>query len=381
MPSCFLSVPRVLTGSGCLESIGAEVAALGQAVLLVTGRSAMRKSGTLARVTSLLEASGCRVTIFDHVPPEPPVTSVDECRQLAQDTGAEVILGLGGGSAMDVAKAVAALRYESHPTVYYHDGGPWQQNKAAFFVGVPTTFGTASEVTVAGVYTNPETHEKKSIKHPLMLARLAVVDPELGVSASRMIKAASGMDALTQAIEGYCSRGATPMTEALSLAATKHLITYLPAFAGEDDSTEAEMRMAAEKVALGSTMAGMAFTNAGLGIVHAVAHPVGAKTEWPHGLLCGLLLHHALRFNRDAMGEKYMILSEMVNADIADFCEHLLPRVGVDATLGSCGIVEADLEQLITQTMPSGSLKANPRACSAQDVESFYRTAFNIVAG
>jgi alcohol dehydrogenase class IV len=321
----------------------------------------MQRHGHLDRVKALLVAAGIEVHTFEAVPPEPPVSSVDDGREAACQVKADCIIGLGGGSALDVAKSAAVLLREAEPTQVFFEG------KAISGTGIdhiliPTTFGTGTEVTPNAVLIDPENGVKKSIRHDTLRPGVALVDARLGMTAPVSVKAESGLDALTQAIEGYGSRFADDLTEPLSLGGTELLLKNLVSFVEEPEN-----EAAAHACATGSLLAGMAFSNCRLGLIHGVVHPLGALTHLPHGRLCGLFLPHALRYNRESLGEKYEALSALAGDDIATVCEGLLDRLGVGRTL-DLSLEAAVLDRIVTDSMPSGSLKANPRSVTEEDL-------------
>jgi alcohol dehydrogenase class IV len=369
MSATFVSVPVIESGAGAFERLGELVAPLGRRALVVTGRAAMREAGFLDRALALLGAAGVDAAVHEGVPPEPPLAAVDDARAAAQEARAGIVIGLGGGSALDVAKAAAALVKESEPTAAYFHGRGLTAGAAAF-VGVPSTFGTGTEVTPNSVLIDPEARRKKSIRDERLRARVAVVDPRLGMGAPARTKAESGMDALTQAIEGFFSLHSTPVTESLSFGAVALLAASLADFVADPADEEA-----AESCATGSLMAGMAFANARLGLIHGVVHPLGALYGAPHGRLCGSLLPAALRYNRDAVPGQYALLCGIVKRDIADFCEELLQRVGLPADLQDLSLREEDLPAIVATAMTSSSLQANPRTVTEADLEALLRRA------
>ncbi|MFW5857796.1 MAG: iron-containing alcohol dehydrogenase family protein [Planctomycetota bacterium] len=371
MGSLFQTVPIIAHGYGAFEELGVQVAALGGRALVVTGRRAMREQGFVDRALAQCAAAGVEADVHEGVPPEPTVANVDEVRAHALDHRAEVLVGLGGGSALDVAKATAGLLLESEPTAAFLHGAPLSGARASF-VGVPSTFGTGTEATPNAVLIDPDAGVKKSIRHPSLLARVAVVDPELGLAAPPKVKAESGMDAFTQAIEGFYSRHSTSITESLSFGAAALLAADLEAFVcGEPGA----LRSAAENVATASLMAGQAFANARLGVVHGLVHPLGVRTGLPHGRLCGILLPYALRYNRDAAPEPYALLCGIVKRDIADFCQDLLKALGLPTDLADLGLTRDDLAAIAREALPSGSTRANPRAATPGDLEALLATA------
>lgn len=353
-PSTFQSVPAVVNGPGASENLPDWIPEGVTRVLIVTGREAMQRCGHLDRIRRLLSKAGLEVHTHEAVVPEPPVAAVDEAREAAIRTGAECIIGLGGGSALDTAKSAAVLLRESEPTQVYFNGAAIAGTGIPHIL-LPTTFGTGTEVTPNAVFVDPQKTVKRSIRHDTLRPCAAIVDAQLGMSAPPRVKAEAGLDALTQAIEGYASRFADDLTEPLSLRGTELLLHHLPAFVENPEDERA-----AHACATGSLLAGMAFSNCRLGLIHGVVHPLGALTGTPHGRLCGLFLPHALRFNRKALSGKYETLSALAGGDIAEVCSGLLTRLGAESTL-NCRLTQKERERIVRDSMPSGSLKANPQ--------------------
>lgn len=362
MGSTFRTVPTIVHGHNAFDELGTHVRALGDRALIVSGCSAMREQGVLDRAEDLLREAGVEAEVFEGVPPEPTLEWVDRVRARAQSFRADLLIGIGGGSALDVGKAAAGLLKEPEETMHYFTGGALAGH-AAPFVAAPSTFGTGTEATPNAVLIDPAGPTKKSIRHPSMLPRVAIVDPQLGRGASARVKAEAGMDALAQAIEGFCSRFSTSVSESLSFGAVALLAAHLESFVFTPDDMES-----AEQVANGSLMAGMAFSNCRLGLVHGLAHPLGARYGVPHGRLCAVLLPHVLRYNRDTVPEQYALLCGIVKTDIAEFCEDLLVKLGLPRHLGDVGVQAGDLPGIISETLPSGSTKANPRPATEPDL-------------
>lgn len=362
MSHIFLCVPRIITGPGSLPSLKEEAPRLGRSSLLVTGSSAMKKAGITSRVTDLLQQAGVSVTLFDRVESEPDVTTIDRGRALAKSHTSDLVIGLGGGSALDAAKVIAGLANEDAPTQVFH-GGRKPNRPGLPFVAIPTTSGTGAEVTSNGVITDREKLVKKSIRDDSFLAEVVIVDPELTLTLPPALTAYTGMDALTQAIESFTSVHATPVTNGLAFEAAKQILFSLPrAF---EDGAEIKAR---EKMAYGSLLAGIALANARLGAVHGLAHPLGVRYRIAHGLVCAILLPAVMKLNRDAVSAKYARLSELVAEDIIEHVEKLLQRLRLPSNLRHYRIPESDLPRIVEESMPSGSLKANPRKVTEADL-------------
>jgi alcohol dehydrogenase class IV len=273
-----------------------------------------------------------------------------------------VVIGLGGGSALDAAKAIAGLVHVPDPTSVYQDGKEIPAGGLPL-IAVPTTSGTGSEATKVAVLSNRARGVKIAIRADSMWPAAAVVDPELTLSCPPDVTAGSGMDALVQAIESYTSLYATPLTDALAFDAARRLIEWLPAAFANGQNLSAR-----EQCAYASLMAGMALANARLGAVHGIAHPLGARYNLPHGAVCALLMPPVMRLNAGSVGGRYQRLSEAAGVDVIDFVEGLNERFGLRSILDGVAIAREDFPAIVAESLPSGSLKANPKKVTEEDV-------------
>jgi len=358
---------RIVTGVGCFEQIGAVARRYGERALVACGAKAMRRSGTLDRGMELLAQEGVSVTIYDKVVGEPTLPMVEAGRKLARERDVQVTIGLGGGSAMDAAKAIAGLYFEPGTVAEYHAGRPLE-GPTLPFLAIPTTAGTGAEVTKNAVLINPDSGLKKSIRSDQWFARVALVDPKLTLTVPPSVTASTGADALCQAIEAFVSIHAQPATDALAAEAI-HLIgrSLVRAYEdGEDIAARAEMLY-------GSLLAGMALANARLGGVHGIAHPLGGHYGISHGVLCGLLLPYVMEYNLEYAGEKYARVARLLGGEgtpggAVEAVRELLSRIGIPRHLEPLGVRREDFPTLVEESLPSGSLKSNPRPLGAEDV-------------
>ncbi|MBN1347673.1 MAG: iron-containing alcohol dehydrogenase [Phycisphaerae bacterium] len=362
MTSTFTTAHRIVTGQGAFNDLGTLAARIGRTSLVVTGRRAMRDAGVTDRTLALLRAAGLDADVYEDVPPEPTIDSVDAGVHRLRQRSADVVIGIGGGSAIDAAKAIGGLAHADGDCATYFRGKALPKTGVPV-IAVPTTAGTGAEVTPNSVLSDPATPTKQSIRGDALMPVVALVDPNLTVSMPPNVTARSGMDALTQAIESYWSLHATPITEGLALHAVKLIRKHLPkAFADGADMP------AREAMAYASLMAGIAFANSRLGAVHGLAHPLGIRYHIPHGQVCAILLPHVMRLNRQAAPEKYDRLSHVVGGDAADVATGLLERLEIPATLKHVGLNRADFDAIVAESMPSGSLKANPKKVTEEDL-------------
>jgi len=284
------------------------------------------------------------------------------------------VIGIGGGSVLDVAKGAAALAGTGASAADYFAGRPIPATGRPI-LALPTTSGTGSEVTWVCVLVDHAARRKASVRGPAMMPAVAIVDPELTVSCPAAVTAHSGLDAFVQAVESFTSAGANPMTDALSLEAAQLAAHWLETAVREPGHREAR-----EGMALASMMAGLALNTSRLGLVHGLAHPLGAVTGAAHGLLCGLLLPPVIRFNAEVAAEKYARLARALGIALsgaaspaealAGWVEARLDHLGIPRRLGEIGFDPADLDWVAQETMPSGSTKANPRPVSLEDARA-----------
>jgi alcohol dehydrogenase class IV len=380
MDFTLITVKRIIFGPGRFRDIGKEASGLGTRVFLVTGRSFLKKAGRFAEIEQLFTDAHMDVTVFDSVPPEPSLAVVEAGIKELKAHACDVVVAVGGGSALDVGKAIAGLAHAPGSVSEYFQGRAIGA-KGLPFIAIPTTAGSGAEVTPNAVLTDTECGIKASIRSAHLMADIAIVDPELMLTCPRDVTAFSGMDALCQAVEAYVSRGATPLTDSLAADSAVRLIKNLP-LAHQDGS---DLHLRAE-VALGSLMGAMAFTNARLGLVHGLAHPIGVLTGLPHGLICGLLLPIVMRFNLPTSTPKYAHVAR--EGEVADpfgsdedaaesliaEVESLNSRMGLDAHRPKLHIPKHKWPDVTAQALSSGSTKSNPREATARDLQQMLDT-------
>ena len=368
-------MPRLVFGSGTISDLPEYASQLGTRPLLVTGRGSLRRSGRLDEIVNSLEARELQVAIFEGVEPEPTLNLVERGRQMLRENDCDLVIAIGGGSAMDVGKAIAGLANEPGPAAEYHSGRPLAA-EALPIIAAPTTSGTGSEVTPVSVLTDPQRPIKASIHDDKLLPRVAIVDPELTLTLPPRPTADAGLDAFTQALEAYTSIAANFVTDAGALEALRRVGSSLRrAYHRGDD------RAARENMSLGSLLAGMALASARLGLVHGLAHPIGLLYHLPHGQACAMLLPHVIRYNMQAAQAKYATAARALGiSDEADdaaaqrlyeWVSALCEELEVSGSLGEFGATEADFEAIIAAAMKSGSTAHNPRPVTEADLREF----------
>lgn len=364
---------RIVTGPGCIQGLGQHAAANGHRALLVCGTRALRASGQLGRAQELLTASGVETILYDAVSGEPTMEVVQTGLDRARDEKVAVVVGMGGGSALDTAKAIAGMY--SHPgQVEEYLGERRVSGGGLPWIAIPTTAGTGAEVTPNAVLISPRHRVKSSLRHDAWYATVALVDPELTLNVSPQVTATTGSDALTQAIESFTSIAAAPVTDALAAEALTRIGRSLERACrdGQDLAARADMLY-------GSLLAGMAMSNARLGGVHGMAHPLGYRYHIAHGVVCGLLLPYTMDYNLDYTVNKYARVATLLGTDTQGMSEpqaakkavarvrELFRSIGIPEHLAPFGVAAADLEVVAGESM-SSSLQHNPRPLDQQDV-------------
>jgi len=376
-------IPTVnLMGVGCSKEIPAQVKNLGGSnVLIVTDEFLGRPGGMADDIKSMLEAEGIKVTIFAGAQPNPTDTNVHDGLKVFQEVGADLILSLGGGSAHDCAKGIGIVATNGG-NIRDYEGVDKSSKPMPPFVAVNTTAGTASEMTRFCIITNTSTHVKMAIVDWRTTPNVAINDPVLMVGMPPALTAATGMDALTHAVEAYVSTAATPVTDSAALMAIKLIAKNLRNAVANGNNMEAR-----DAMAYAEFLAGMAFNNASLGYVHAMAHQLGGFYNLPHGVCNAILLPHVEGFNliacperfadiAVAMGENIDGLSIRDAADVAiEAIKKLSADIGIPAGLAELGVKEEDFKIMATNAMKDACAATNPRIYTLDDVINVYKAA------
>ena len=368
-------------GAGAIASIADEVKGRGfQKALVVTDKDLV-KFGVAQKVTKVLEDNGLAYEMFTDLKQNPTIQNVQDGVKAFQSSGADYLIAIGGGSSMDTAKAVGIIiNNPEHADVRSLEGAVATKNKCVPIIAVPTTAGTAAEVTINYVITDAEKNRKFVCVDPHDIPVVAVVDSDMMSSMPKGLTAATGMDALTHAIEGYITKGAWELSDMFHLKAIEIISRSLRGAV----ANEAEGR---EGMALGQYVAGMGFSNVGLGIVHSMAHPLGAVYDTPHGVANAIILPTVMAYNADATGEKYreiaramgvqdvdgMSVEEYRQAAI-DAVRQLSKDVGIPATLSEVGVKEEDIEFLAQSALADACTPGNPKDTTVEEIAALYRS-------
>ncbi|MDE7142509.1 MAG: lactaldehyde reductase [Muribaculaceae bacterium] len=371
-------------GPGAREVLPKEIARLGLHKAFVATDKDLIKFGVADKVLDVLRRAGIPYEVFSEIKPNPTVANVKAGVKAFAESGADFILALGGGSSIDTAKAVGII--SNNPE--FADGGSLEgvadtRRKSVPVIALPTTAGTAAEVTINYVITDEANEKKMVCVDPNDIPAIAIVDAELMYTLPRSLTAATGMDALTHAIEGLITRGAWEMSDMFELKAIEMIARHLPTAVAEPSNAEAR-----DGMAVAQYIAGMAFSNVGLGAVHGMAHPLGAIFDIPHGVANALLLPVVMEFNAPAAIEKYGRIAGAMGVDTAGMSPEeaaaaaveavraLAVRVGIPQHLSELGIGEADLPRLAAAAMADVCTPGNPRDVTEADLLALYRKAF-----
>ena len=354
---------EIVFGCGTAKVLAEKLAPF-KKILLVAGTHFSR-SAEFDSLLASLKAYSVKVETGIHA--EPPLADVDRVTASGRDFQAEAVAAIGGGSVIDCAKAAAALIPLSGTCAEYFSGEKTIPGKGLFFAALPTTAGTGAEITNNSVLTDPETKIKKSLRHPSMVADLAMVDPALTLSCPPALTAASGLDAFVQAFESYTSPKASAVTQSLSCAALIKFAANLEKACqdGSDLAVRTEM-------AEGSMMSAMAFSQTGLGAIHGLAHPIGSLLGVPHGKACAALIPAVVEWNLPACEKQYGEIAQRCGFghtadDFLEVCLDLCRKTGVKAGFRDHGLNETHFD-FIVKNCRSASMKLNPRPMSDDDV-------------
>ena len=367
-------------GPGSRSVLPEVVARLGKSKALVVTDAGLVKFGVAAKVTDILDAAGIAYEVFSDVKPNPTVTNVKNGIAAFKAAGADLLIAIGGGSAIDTAKAIGiVVNNPEFSDIVSLEGVAPTKNKSVPMVALPTTAGTAAETTINYVIIDEEKQKKMVCVDPNDIPAVAIIDAELMYSLPKGLTAATGMDALTHAIEGYITKGAWELSDMFEIEAIRMISRHLPN--AVENPTDAEAR---NGMAVAQYVAGMAFSNVGLGLVHGMAHPMGSLFDVPHGVANALLLPTIMEFNMPACLGKYPEIARAMGVDTegmtpaeasqaaVDAVRALSVKVGIPQHLSDLGITEKDIPALADQAIADVCTPGNPREVTLDDIKSLY---------
>lgn len=367
-------------GVGAVKAVAEEITARGFKKAFVASDPDLIKFGVSKKVTDVLDDAGIAYEMFSEIKPNPTIQNVQSGVEAFKASGADCIVAIGGGSSMDTAKAIGIIiKNPEFADVRSLEGVAPTKNKCVPIIAVPTTAGTAAEVTINYVITDAEKNRKMVCVDVHDIPVVAVVDPDMMSSMPKGLTAATGMDALTHAIEGYITKGAWAMSDMFHLKAIEIISKSLR---GAVENTP-EGR---EGMALGQYVAGMGFSNVGLGIVHSMAHPLGALYDTPHGVANAIILPTVMEYNAPATGEKYRDIAKAMGVEgtenmsvdeyrkaAVDAVRQLAKDVGIPADLKEI-VKPEDVEFLAQSAYDDACRPGNPRDTSVAELAELYRS-------
>lgn len=377
----FKSAKKLITGNGAVSTLKDELSRLGVKRPAVITDKGVSRSGGLSLVTDQLQPNS--FLVYDDIPPEPEISVIENCVAELRGKDVDGIIAVGGGSAMDSAKVLAvSMGHNGKISALFGENNV--SSRDIPLIAIPTTAGTGSEVTNIAILSDPEDQLKKGIVSEYLLPDVAIVAAEMTVSCPANVTAASGIDALVHALEAYLSVNASAITDALAIKAVTMIYPALPkAFANGKDLE------ARENMATGSLLAGLAFGNAGVGAVHALAYPLGGRYHLSHGMSNAVMLPHVMKANAEVSRERFVDIAsamkleiqghstEDIVAQVLDAIEKICRDVEIPATLKHFGIPEQDIQTLAVEASKvTRLLRNNPRKLTVDEIEEIYRQAF-----
>ena len=370
-------------GQGAIQEIVNEIKNRHFKKALVTSTPDLFEFKVATKVMDLLDAAGIAYEVYDGIKPNPTIENVTAGVEACKAAGADVIVAVGGGSPIDTSKAIATIiTNPEFADVRSLEGLAPTKNPCLPIIAVTTTSGTAAEVTINYVITDVEKNRKFVCVDPHDIPIVAIVDPDMSASMPTGLCAATGMDALVHAVEGYITKGAWELTDMLHLKAIEIIGRSLrSAVAGDYAGREA--------MSLGQYIAGMGFSNVGLGIVHSMAHPLSAVYDIPHGKACAMLLTAVLKFNAPATGEKYREIARVMGVPhvdtmdestyrqaAIDVIQKLADDVGIPKSLSEAGVKREDISFLAESAFNDACTPGNPRDASKEEIIAIYESIF-----
>ena len=368
-------------GAGARKELPEVLNRMGLKKALVCSDKGLIKVGTTKMVTDVLDGIAFPYEIYSEIKPNPTVTNVKQGVEAFKASGSDCIIAIGGGSSMDTAKGIGIVANNPEfADIVSLEGCAPTKNKSVPIIALPTTAGTGAEVTINYVIIDEERQAKMVCVDPNDIPAVAIVDPELMYSLPKGLTAATGMDALTHAIEGYITKGAWIMSDMYELQAIKMIAENLPIAVEEPQNP-----VGREGMALAQYIAAQAFSNVGLGLVHGMAHPMGSLHDVPHGVANALLLPTIMEFNMPTRIEKYGVIAQHMGVDTqgmsaaeaaqaaVDAVRALSIKVGIPQHLSELGITEADIPALAEQALADVCTPGNPREVTLEDIIALYK--------
>ncbi len=368
-------------GKGAIESIVPEFQQRGFSKAAVITDKGLIEHGIATKVTELLDKAAIDYALYDGIVPNPTIQNVKDGVAFVKEAEADCLIAIGGGSPIDTAKAIGIiLTNPEFSDVISLEGVADTKNPCLPILAIPTTSGTAAEVTINYVITDEVNHRKFVCVDPHDIPIVAFIDSDMMMGMPKKLAASTGMDAMTHAIEGFITKGAWEMTDMLHLKAIEIIGHSLEASVDGDQNGR-------EKIALGQYIAGMGFSNVGLGLVHGMAHPLSAWYNIPHGVACAALLPTVMKYNKEYTGEKYREIAlvlgikgaaEMSLEDVREAAcgeiDRLSKAVGIPETISELGVKEADIPAIAEDALRDVCTPGNPRETTVEEIIALYQS-------
>lgn len=378
----FFMPQQSLMGPGAISEAGLEIKSLGFEKALIVTDEVLCNIGLVKNLTKVLEENGVKYAIYNKTKPNPTVTNVNEGLEMLKAEGCDFVISFGGGSPHDCAKGIALVAANGGKIEDY-EGINKSSKPQLPLIAINTTAGTASEMTIFCIITNEETRIKMAIVDKHVNPMIAVNDPELMTAMPKGLTAATGMDALTHAVEAYVSTAATPITDACALQAVKLISNHLRTAVENGASLEAR-----DKMAYAEFLAGMAFNNASLGYVHAMAHQLGGFYDLPHGVCNAVLLPHVQEYNAKIVPDRLKDIAGAMGVDVAgmddtqgakaaiETIKKLSKEVGIPAGLKDLNVKKEDFDVLVTNALKDACGFTNPQQATHEEIVSIFNAAY-----
>lgn len=369
-------------GSGSVQTIGEKLSEFQAKEVIVITDEEIQKAGIVDKVIKYIKAAGVTVEVNTKAVPEPSFELLEKLNSNIEKNY-DVYIGLGGGSVLDIAKMLAVMKDNPSDTKSFV-GTNLLPHKGKPTIMIPTTSGTGSEVTFNAIFTDEVDNIKKGIVSPYLLPNIAIIDPELTLTCPPGITAATGMDAFVHAIESFISNQSNRLTDSMAIHAVKLITNALPKAVRHRDDIQAR-----EDMAMGSLLAGMAFSNAGVGAVHALAYPLGGKFKVPHGIANSVLLPYVMQFNIITDDKKFALIAEAMGENVINLTDsqaatkmvknmvNLIEEIGIPNNIKQFGVAESDILSMAEEASKIDRLlRNNPRIPSLEEIETIYKNAY-----
>ncbi len=375
---------QLVYGINSLESTGEIAHKYGKKALIVTGRSSTKKSGSLQKLQELLKKNNIEYIVFDKAIPNPTVEIIDECSKIGKDARCDFLIGIGGGSALDTAKATSGMiTNQGSVGEYLEVGNNYKKivNNPIPMIAIPTTAGTGSEATKNAVINDPKRKIKRSIRSEKLVPEVAILDPSLISTAPKNVIAPSAMDALTQLIEPFTGKKAQPIIDIIALDGIKKIGTNLLKFINNPSNLDAALELL-----IASYFSGIALANAGLGTVHALSRPFGGMFNLPHGLVCAILLPYITEYNWKYNVNKYAQIAialdenqegpkEKLAEKVPEIIFKLNNALEIPPDFKKFNLPKEDIDKIIEDAQ-GGSMKNNPKDFTKNELKSLLLRIF-----